>query len=252
MINKTDIKEIYKTYIKKEYALAIIVFSIALIGVLNALRFGIANIEYYVAKNTMQEWQEAQEVTSNDSFEKASLAVATAKILHSSNPLYIDLAGELNEWASLAGEDISNKTLQQSLESAKAYYLEATKNRPLWPVSWANLAMIKWRMQEFDDEMMTYLQKADTLGSQSHEVDLLFTRLGIALYQSNNPFYTNLRDTVHNRLRASLVDERSRVMVLAYIESTKSIEVACAWMKQLDERVAEEYLPCPLSRISAS
>lgn len=252
MIKKIDVKELANTYLKKEYALAITVCCIVIVGLFNALRFGLASAEYHQAKDIMETWHVEQKVSSAQSYQEAASAVATAKFLHSSNPLYLDLAGELNEWAAIAGADLSQQDPASSLQTAKEYYLEASKARPLWPVTWANLAMIKWRLQEFDEEMLRYLNQADRLGPQAVEVDLLFIRLGIALYQSNNTFYIPLKERIHNRLRSGIVNERSRSLVLSYIDSTESIEFVCAWMRELEEGLAEEYLTCPLSKIFAS
>ncbi len=228
-----------KSELTRNNALAICVLVLAAVGVFNAIRFGVASLDYSGVKNTISEWQNDQSIQSKEEYEHVRVAVQRANLLHYSNPLYADLAGQIKEWGVIAGFESSD-----ALQEAKVNYLQATKVRPLWPVTWANLAMVKWRLQEFDDEMLRYLKRADQLGSQSKEVHLLFTRLGLALYNANHPMYTQLKDSIHNRIRLGLRNPESNPDIVAAINSADSLNTVCRWLQTLDPYTAEKLLTC--------
>lgn len=225
--------------IKREHAFPLFIMFVAIVGFLNAFRFGGASLDYYLVRNAIDTWQLNSHIQTKAEFELAKSAIYTAKILHRSNPLYMDLSGQIKEWGVVSGFDQKN-----GLTHAKDNYLQATKIRPLWPVTWANLAMIKWRLQEFDEEMLGYLFKADKLGPQTIEVHILFSRMGLSLYAANNPMYTKIKDIVHTRLQLGLRNSFSREPILTFIESTNSLSTVCRWMLQKDKYTANKQLSC--------
>lgn len=216
-----------------------LILFIAIVGLVNALRFGAASVEYYSVKNVIEAWQLNAKIQTKDEFEQTKMAIYLANTLHSSNPLYMDSEGLMEEWGGVSGFQE-----QESLFQAKAYYLESTKVRPLWPITWANLAMIKWRLQEFDDEMFAYLKKADALGPQSFEVHILFSRLGISLYEANHPMYTKIKDSVHTRLRLGLRNVYSKEPILSFMKTTDSFATVCRWMPKQEKYSRENQLAC--------
>ena len=228
------------TSIKRQQLFTLFVLFIAFIGFVNAFRFGAASLDYYLVRNAIEAWQVDAHIQSKSDFEQAKRAIDTANLLHRSNPFYMDLAGQINEWGAVSGFDP-----QTGLALAKRHYIEASKARPLWPVTWANLAMVKWRLQEFDEEMLMYLDKADDLGPQSVEVHILYTRLGLTLYNANHPMYTSIKDRVHRRLRLGLRNGQSRPSVVDFIHSSQSLPVVCRWLQKEDKYTASQHLLCP-------
>lgn len=226
--------------INRERLFPLFILFVAGVGFFNAFRFGGASLDYYLVRNAIDAWQVSARIQTKEEFNQAKSAIQTANILHRSNPLYIDLSGQIKEWGAVSGFDEKD-----GLKLAKANYLQATKIRPLWPVTWANLAMVKWRLQEFDEEMLGYLTKANELGPQTIEVHILFSRIGISLYAANNPMYTDIRDIVHKRLGLGLRNSLSRAPIVSFIESTESVSVVCRWMSEKDKYTAQKQLSCP-------
>lgn len=198
-----------------------------------------ASLHYYEVRNALEAWQETGAVKTLNELSSAKQASDAARKLHGSNPLYIELAGQIIEWEVIAGYNNL-----QALERAKNYYIESSKYRPLWPVTYANLAMIKWRMQEFDDEMLEYVLKADRLGSQNVEVHIFITRLGISLYQANHPMYTTLKDRIHARISAGMRHQLAKPSIINYIKQNNALESVCRWMKPVDTNMATNDLGC--------
>lgn len=219
--------------------LLIFMVIVCVVGIVNAFRFGAANLDYYSVRNYIDLWNQSGETQTLEEYEAAKRSIKTARILHSSNPLYIELSGQIIEWGNVSGLDTD-----KSLLDAKAAYLEATTLRPMWPVSWANLAMLKWRLQEFDDEMLGYLDKANELGPQSREVHLLFSQLGLTLYKANHPFYININKEVRKRVVNALKTHSSRDQLRDFISANGHLSTVCRWVKIDEPVVAENFLAC--------
>jgi len=218
----------------------ILLVLLALIGLVNAFRFGGASLDYYTVKNSIDLWMNEGAVQSEESYDNAKSAMAAANILHSSHPLYIELDAQIKEWGLISGFEP-----EMTIEDAKDSYLEAIKVRPLWPVAYANLAMLKWRQQQFDDELLGYLNKADALGPQKAEVHLLFAQLGLSLYKANHPFYTQIKNQVHERIKKGIHSNATRPQLLLFIKQGEHFKTVCRWLSNDDDLTAETLIGCP-------
>lgn len=196
-------------------------------GIVTTFQYGAASLDFYQIKNIITLWQEEGLTQSPEQYQKAREAVYKANQSHPNHPLYIDLIGQINEWGAIAGYEDQ----QQALQQAKLRYLQATKIRPTWPVTWASLAMVKWRLQEFDDEMLLYLNRADQFGPRKPEVNVLFSELGLALYEGNHPFLLKIRPQVTERLAAGLRNSASRDRVLSVISQYDAGKLVCRWLR---------------------
>ncbi|MFT4655490.1 MAG: hypothetical protein ACJA0G_002240 [Kangiellaceae bacterium] len=225
--------------IKGKRLLTIFVLFIAAVGFFNAFRFGGASARYYAAEVMIESWQSNAHIQTKYEYKRAKAAVFSANVLHGSNTSYINLAGQIEEWGFLSGFD-----KKASLENAKINYLQATKVRPLWPVTWANLARVKWRLKEYDEEMLRYLNLANELGPYSVEVHMLFTRLGLSLYNAKHPMYEDIKDIVHERIRLGLRNRDSKTSIVTFIETADSLVGVCQWITIKDVDTAVEHLNC--------
>ncbi|MGQ8365249.1 VpsP family polysaccharide biosynthesis protein [Glaciecola sp. 1036] len=212
---------------------------ICVVGFISAFRFGTASLDFYSVQNSIDIWNKQKNVQSEEDFLKAKSSILTAKFIHFSHPLYADITGQVLEWGVVAGY-----LKPESLNDAKSAYLKATKLRPSWPVTWASLAMIKWRLQQFDDEMLQYLNNANTLGPVKPEVHRLYVELGLSLYNANHPFFISIRDSVKERLVLGLRNKESRPYIIDFIQRTKSKKTACRWIADKDTFVKKQVLSC--------
>jgi hypothetical protein len=225
----------------RKHGMAFFVIFVAVLGIWNAVRFGAASLDYYYVRNVIEKWQVSGAEQQSD-YLSAKDAIIKTKKLHFSHPLYADLSGQITEWGVMAGYESLD-----DLSLAKTDYLRAVRMRPAWPVTWASLAMIKWRLNEFDDEMLAYVYQADSLGPQSPEVHGFFAELGLALYQANHPFYRNIREQTQARVVLGLRNPDSRAKVEAAIERYQAKNIACIWAQQRDSYVANHILDCKAS-----
>lgn len=219
--------------------LPLFILFIATVGILNAFRFGAASLDYYTVKNSISLWINEGSAQSQGSYESAKESINTANVLHHSNPLYLELDAQIKEWGVLSGFEAN-----MGLKAAQESYLLASKTRPLWPVTWANLAMLKWRKQEFDSEMLGYLNKAHTLGLQKAEVHILFTQLGLSLYKANHPFYRDIREQTQTHIKKGIRANPSRNQIVAFIKDNGHHRTVCRWLDVNDDAFAISMLGC--------
>ena len=211
-----------------KHYVAVISFAIlALVCLIAAIRFTSASFDYYQVRNILAAWQEQGNQQSPEEYQLAKAAIQSAVNSQPNHPLYQDLMGQVYEWGAIAGYEDQD----QALKAAKAHYLQSTQLRPLWPVTWASLAMIKWRQQEFDEQMLTYLQRASELGPKKPEVHLLYVQLGMALYASNHPMLLRVREEFYHRISMGLLNAKSRGKVLALIKQYAANKRVCRWLR---------------------
>jgi hypothetical protein len=207
-------------------------------GIITTSHYGAASLDYYKTKSIVSLWQAEGYIKSPEQYQKAKLAVHGADKNHPNHALYLDLLGQVYEWGQISGYEEKNQALQQ----AEKYYLDATKIRPTWPVIWASLANVKWRMQEFDGEMLSYLHRADQFGPRKREVNVFFTELGLALYKTNNLFLLNVREQLKQHLALGLRVGSSRQKVKAIIKKYNAEKIVCFWLRDEDYDTTRRFI----------
>jgi hypothetical protein len=232
--NRINIK-----YLKTNFIGSLLLL-LSVVGVYQSIRFGIASLDYYSVKNTLDTWREDLTGSNNTEYLKVTDSIRSAQALHPTNPLYRDLQGQILEWGALA----NYIEYEAALKKAKNYYLNAIKLRPTWPVSYASLALIKWRLGEFDSEMMSYINNSLKFGPMKAEVHILVVELGLSLYASNHLYYKELRPFVRERMSYGLRNYQSRHRIKSSIESLGQQKTSCRWMKNFDPFVYKQILEC--------
>lgn len=223
----------------RRFGMPLCILLFATFGMLNALRFTAASLEYYAVKNVIDAWQQQSGINSNEDYTRAKEYLQVARTLHPEHPLYMELQGQVAEWGFMSG-----RAKFEALEKAKLDYINATHARPMWPVTWANLAMTKWRLRQFDEQMLQFLQYADERGNHSAEVHLLFIRLGLSLYKGRHPYYEHVRDSLRRRLLVGLKNASTRPQILMDIYAFDAKKDVCRWLEPEDPTVAKRYLEC--------
>ncbi|MFD3316127.1 VpsP family polysaccharide biosynthesis protein [Alteromonas macleodii] len=186
-----------------------------------------AALHYYKANNLLTQWRESEKINSQGDYILAKETAQKAVELSNNNPLYLDVLADIYQWG-----------LYQKLESdpvnvtkkAMQLYKLSIQNRPSWPVTWANMAVLKWRNGEFDENFKFYLSQADKFGKSQPEVHLLFTELGLAAYQARHPLYTQYKQTIKHRIYNAILSPKSRDKALSLIEKYEQRRIICRWL----------------------
>jgi hypothetical protein len=213
---------------------------IALLGLYNATNYGLASLHFYAAQNTVLAWHAGNHLHNEASYNIAAQSAYKARKHHPAHPLYTDLSAQIYEWGAIGGYADASVALAIS----KNAYIKAAKMRPTWPVTYASLAMNKWRSNEFDGELINYLTLANKYGPKKAEVNILFVEMGLALYQSNNPFYVELRPYIKQRISQGIRNSQSQTRVLAAIQHYAAMRTVCRWMRESGTTVSNRILKC--------
>jgi hypothetical protein len=200
-------------------------------GVVSAYQYGAASLDFYRVNNILTQWKSQGEPQSEAQYLLAKNGIMNALNKHPNHPLYVDVLGQVYEWGALSSYEKSKK----ALSLAKQNYLHATQLRPAWPVTWASLAMIKWRLQEFDDELLEFLANASKFGPFKPEVHILYSQLGLALYKNNHPLIISIRPEFERHLVLGLRNPASRQIVINTINNSGLKKQVCRWLKHQPE-----------------
>ena len=186
-----------------------------------------AALHYYKANNLLTQWRESEKINRQGDYILAKETAEKAVELSNNNPLYLYVLADIYQWG-----------LYQKLESdpvnatkmAMQLYKLSIQNRPSWPVTWANMAVLKWRNGEFDEDFKFYLSQADKFGKSQPEVHLLFTELGLAAYQARHPLYTQYKQTIKHRIYNAILSPQSRDKALSLIKKYEQRRITCRWL----------------------
>lgn len=222
------------------HLLAVLLVLISCLGLLKSTSFAAASLDYYFVRNTVETWQQNLQVNQEDDYLAAKSAIKSARQSHPRHPLYTDMTGQMYEWGSLAGYEDE----PTALRAAKDYYRQAIAMRPTWPVSYASLAMIKWRMGEFDEELSMLLKQAVLYGPKKAETNILISEMGLALYTANHPFYLTVKPYLQSALLNGLLNSQSRARVLKAVSHFDSKRSVCRWLKSDNPYVYKSLLKC--------
>ncbi|MEQ3659327.1 MAG: VpsP family polysaccharide biosynthesis protein [Glaciecola sp.] len=176
-------------------------------------------------KNSLISWQEKGEVVNLKDIDSAKRALSTLERLNPVDPLVMDMFGQVYEWESFTTE----KELPGSLQRAKVNYRKAIAKRPTWAVSHASLALVKWRLQEFDTELESALLNAMKYGPRKPEVHLVVSQFGLATYQANHPYYAIVRENLPFFIYLALQGRETEQKMLDIINYQDSVKSVCRW-----------------------
>jgi hypothetical protein len=210
----------------------IVVFIITLIGfgLHQTVYFGLAGFHNYSVNNMLKHWQNSPLEHTYSDYLRVKAKAQKVVLYHPHNAEYWDLRAQVNEWGFIFGYEENESTLLE----VKKKYLRATELRPLWPETWASLVKLKWRLQEFDEEMLYYFERATVLGPQKPKVHLVVVDLGLALYANNHLMLLKIRPEFHRRLTLGLKNGVTRGRVIRLISKYESLALVCRWLKNED------------------
>jgi len=130
--------------------LLLIGFSLLLLFL--AGRLLLAGVSAWQAEDFLKDWNRLGRVPSERAWEVAHEAAQRSVFLFpGANGEYYDRLGRILE-ARQAQLPLGAKEAEASRRAALEAYREATRARPLWPYSWTQIAYVKLRLLEFDQE----------------------------------------------------------------------------------------------------
>ena len=209
----------------------IVIAFILLICCWQAIKMGKANLAFY-STNQLTEFWRNNSLKEVEQYDSALQAIDSANTEHPHNPSYMVTQGLVYEWAVIAGLYEDKQQKKELLTQAKTYYLNAVKLRPTWSVTWATLAILKWRLGEIDQQLIDYLQQADKYGPYVMEVHQAWLEMGFYLYQSKSRYSVQVIKGLRKHLKEMLREPSSPFAhsAIAIVKRHKAERLACSWM----------------------
>lgn len=197
-----------------------------------SMKMGKANLSFYAANHYLETWLDNKNLTDALEYQKALRSINDANRAHPDNSHYLITQGLVYEWAGTDNLFSDHKEKKQKLLKAKAYYLDAVQLRPTWPVTWATLAILKWRLGEIDQQLIDYLFQADKFGQHTPEVNQAWLEVGLYLYQNKSTFTAKIVKGLRKHLIITFNDARpdSRKLAIDIIKRHQAERLACSWL----------------------
>ena len=139
--------------------------------------WGLADVEYQKARAFVERWENDFESFREEDWNKVVLYAKAAVDKDPDNPDLLSLMGNVYEWNAFHSENQIQNNQQRRL--ALEYYRKAVELRPQWPYTWSGIALLKLRMDEFDEEFHSALKNAMELGPWEPRVQKTIAEVGL-------------------------------------------------------------------------
>ncbi len=201
-----------------------------------AIKMTEANLTFYKATSFEQHWLKNNVLNNKDQFATAINAINSSTANHLDNPRYLAAQGLIHEWAGIS-TIFTKEEQQKQLLLAKKSYLEAVELRPAWPTTWATLAILKWRLNEIDQDLIDYLFQADKFGPNVDDVHNAWLDIGFYLYKTKSHFTIQIIKKL--RLHLNRVAKNNRPSntskAISIIKRHNAQRLACAWLSNYND-----------------
>ncbi|WP_299200254.1 hypothetical protein [uncultured Amphritea sp.] len=148
-----------------------------------AVKWGLADLNAYTTRHEVSKWESENRLPVPEELTKARVAIETA-LNWSRAPEYYDYLGRLHHYNALISDNplLKSTALQEALVS----YRHSNSLRPQWPYTQANIALIKAKSGEFDQEYQHMIRQSVSSGPWENGVNIALTEAGLLGWLSLN------------------------------------------------------------------
>jgi len=203
------------------------------IGVYLAATWAMGDLYGYKARYEIESWQEEKSLPDLKVIDEALADADRALSWENENPEYHELkARALYYKALVRGVDGLGRAY---LVSAKQSHVYAAALRPRWPYTWANMALMKAYLEEFDDEFNQALLNAVQYGPWERSVHLTIAHMGAMSWPNLSAEQKNIiaanvsRGLKHNYkgMALNLDAYKRRNLICAYMHRDENQQRFC-------------------------
>lgn len=141
-----------------------------------AVSWSLADLFAKQAKYELQQVEKQGRITS-ESWKSIYTLLSRARYLQSSNPDILKFYG--SAYYILYNHSAEKLIL---LQQALNYYLKAAQQQPVSADTWANIAIIKYKLRQYDAQFVTALENAYILGASRPFVQHAIAEVGLAAW----------------------------------------------------------------------
>jgi hypothetical protein len=143
-----------------------------------AVCWGLADWYAEDAHQILLTWNSGEAITE-ETWQAAHTAMETALYLDPSHPTYLHRMGRLYH-IRMMSRLAPVSEFRDLGQKSKEYYRESIGMRRTWPLTWANLALVKRDLGEFDAEMEEAVTSAVTYGPWEPGVHRIIAVVGVS------------------------------------------------------------------------
>jgi len=160
---------------------SILIF-ILVIAIFFTVRWGAAAVSHEIAMYHFHTWNKHAVQPDTNEWERTQKLIAGAIELDPANADYLNDQGRFYEYS--ADRMMQSQTMHVFLliKAVDSFRL-ASQLRPAWPVSWANLAMVKSKLGTIDDEFKLAIGNAMTHGKAYPAIYVPVTEAAISQWR---------------------------------------------------------------------
>ena len=146
-----------------------------------AIGIGVSDLYAYSPRQKIEFWQNQQKSPTPEELQKALINIRSAIHWSPKNGEYHDIEGLLLYYQALNQHTQQNTAAFTDLtQHALNSFRIASELRPHWPYSYANIAMMKSALNQYDDEFSDAITQATRFGPWENAVNVTVTVAGFA------------------------------------------------------------------------
>jgi tetratricopeptide (TPR) repeat protein len=192
------------------FAIALALITLLAIAAHDSALRGLADWRSARGRSDIRTWTQGRAVQSREQWQRAVDALREALRLAPQDPAL---------WESLGfAYGIGARNFVPAGESsvytefALIYFRQASALRPTSPYSWAGIAVMKYRLEQLDEEFRRAFSSVMRLGPWEPGLQLIISDLGLALWDTLDP---QLRGEVRENWRRTAVRQADQLAQLA-------------------------------------
>jgi tetratricopeptide (TPR) repeat protein len=190
-----------------------------------AAAWGVADLFAKQANYDLQQWEKGGRITQ-ESWKSIHTMLGKARYLEPYNPDILEYYGTAYYRLSRYGA-VKKIVFQQALN----YYLKAVQQKPVSAYTWANIAIIKFRLRQYDARLIEALENASVLGAWVPFVQHAIAEVGLAAwYRLPKKFRKKGRAVVFATIERGMHKQAHLMMTL--IKRHKRKYVMCLYGRQ--------------------
>jgi len=191
----------------------------------HAYKLGTASANVYLAEKKINEWRAEKINPKEDEWESIKRNLTIALLSDPANPDLIYHLGVAHE-AYYIYYPTRNVAAKKHRIKAKAYYRDALTLRPVSPFYWVDLALVKYRLNELDDEFYAAMDNSVNLGPWEPGVQRVVIDIGLHAWRKLTPDGKAIVvNTIRNSIQHSNIEHAEAVLEL--VEKYNRVDVIC-------------------------
>ena len=205
---------------------AIVVMLMVCWTVYLAAKIGIADLVAIQSRRAISEWDQQKSRPPLRQWLTTRDQIKLARDLDPANPVFVEDLGRIYD-RRLRDQSADSAATQAFAEQALIYFRQAVRQRPVSAYSWADVALIKLKLDRTDEEFLNALQQAIVWGPWEPDVQFIVAEAGLATWDKLSP---------QTRAAVSVTLERVAVRHAEYLtriaKNHARMHILCSTLKQ--------------------